>query len=281
LADFYSLLLEIVCDHSFSVGADGTLHPPPVGINPLLTHSKSEQFKRSLKRHVEDALLPSNAADVGSASTRLGGCDTVVYPLVQMGQIGFRQDEIVTERLFASFEAGSTAFLASGYFNIPQTYTDILMSSLNNWNILAASPKANGFYGAKGVAGHVPSMYVYFASQFLKKTFESSKQNNIKYFEYYRPNWTFHGKGLWFYPKSSPLPLVSLVGSSNFGCRSLLHDLETQALIVTENTSLRRALHEECRRLFECSSCVSYEQAMDREIHWLEKMATILLANRV
>ena len=57
--------------------------------------------------------------------------------------------------------------------------------------------QANGFYGARGIAGHVPSMYVYFANRFLKKTLDQQKKN-IKYFEYYRPGWTFHGKGIMY-----------------------------------------------------------------------------------
>ena len=141
LADFYSLLLDRVCDHSFRVGVDGALLPPPVGINPLSSQSESKQFKSSLKHSVEELIFPSRTGCLSSTAPRDSDCDTIVYPLVQMGQIGVRQDQIVTEKLFASLEDGSSAFLASGYFNMPPTYTDLLVTSPGGWNVLAASPE--------------------------------------------------------------------------------------------------------------------------------------------
>ena len=141
LANFYSLLLDKVCDHSFSVGVDGALLPPPVGINPLSSRSESEQFKLSLKHSVEELIFPSRTARLSSTAPRDSDCDTIVYPLVQMGQVGVKQDQMVTEKLFASLEEGSSAFLASGYFNMPPAYTDLLVTSPGRWNILAASPE--------------------------------------------------------------------------------------------------------------------------------------------
>lgn len=71
--------------------------------------------------------------------------------------------------------------------------------------------------------------------------------------EYSRPGGTFHAKGLWYYLSRSDLPLVSLIGSPNFGHRSVYRDLETQMYIVTENQTLRRQLHDEQLRLFQYS----------------------------
>ena len=54
-----------------------------------------------------------------------------------------------------------------------------------------------GFYGAKGPAGAIPHLYSNLAAQFLKESFAHSKR--ISYMEYYKPNWTYHAKGITFH----------------------------------------------------------------------------------
>lgn len=65
-----------------------------------------------------------------------------------------------------------------------------------------------------------------------------------------KPGWTYHAKGLWYYAPEARYPALSLIGSPNFGERSVKKDLETQIAIVTENEDLRKAMHEECRKLY-------------------------------
>ena len=115
----------------------------------------------------------------------------------------------------------------------------------------------------------------------------------IKLHEYHRAGWTFHGKGLWLTPLlqpqpqqeqqqhqqqqqpqqqqqrlasannsalSSPLhPSVVMVGSPNFGRRSVDRDLEAQVTLVTNDPGLRAAFGEERDQLFEGSTVVDEE----------------------
>ena len=37
--------------------------------------------------------------------------------------------------------------------------------------------------------------------------------------EYTRPRWTFHAKGLWYSPPGDTRPILTMVGSPNFGYR--------------------------------------------------------------
>lgn len=53
-----------------------------------------------------------------------------------------------------------------------------------------------------------------------------------------------------YYPPGLETPCMTLIGSPNFGERSVKLDLETQIAIVTENNELRNKLHEECRYLY-------------------------------
>ena len=55
----------------------------------------------------------------------------------------------------------------------------------------------------------------------------------VRMFEYRRPGWTFHGKGLWYTEQAgSPGPCLTMVGSPNFGYRSQKRDLETQVPVT-------------------------------------------------
>jgi phosphatidylserine/phosphatidylglycerophosphate/cardiolipin synthase-like enzyme len=87
--------------------------------------------------------------------------------------------------------------------------------------------------------------------------------------EYVRPGWTFHGKGIWWlrtasvkeneplFGRGSPRPqalpqlvMSSVIGSSNFGRRSLDRDLELSVLLETTDPTLVSALAEERDRLW-------------------------------
>ena len=77
--------------------------------------------------------------------------------------------------------------------------------------------------------------------------------------EYQRPGWTFHAKGIWHYLPGQTLPSATLVGSPNFGFRSVEKDLEAQITVVTTNPELRRDIDAEQDRLFAQSTPVTEE----------------------
>lgn len=70
-----------------------------------------------------------------------GGYDTVVFPLLQMGQYGIHQDEEVSTRLLEGVKRREMLCLASGYFNLPPQYTKALLQAAGDISILAASPE--------------------------------------------------------------------------------------------------------------------------------------------
>jgi CDP-diacylglycerol--glycerol-3-phosphate 3-phosphatidyltransferase len=51
-------------------------------------------------------------------------------------------------------------------------------------------------------------------------------------------------KGLWMYPDDEETPIISVIGSPNFGYRSAERDLEAQVTIFTRHPGLRNRLHE-------------------------------------
>ena len=58
---------------------------------------------------------------------------------------------------------------------------------------------------------------------------------------------------------------MTLIGSPNFGFRSVSRDLEAQLAIVTENKTLKQKLHDERSRLYSTTSTVSEQTFLDDE----------------
>lgn len=100
------------------------------------------------------------------------------------------------------------------------------------------------------MAGGIPDAYCLIAQRFRNSANRLGQGYRIHLQEYLKKGWTYHAKGLWYYPPNSISPCMTLIGSPNFGERSVKRDLETQLAIVTENPDLRNKLHEECEELY-------------------------------
>lgn len=111
-------------------------------------------------------------------------------------------------------------------------------------------------------SGGIPHAYTLLAHDFYKLIQEYKQTEHISVHEYVRDKWTFHAKGLWYYFPSESWPSLTLIGSPNFGHRSVYRDLEAQVAIVTNNQSLREALHEEKSHLYNSAECVTSETFM-------------------
>lgn len=186
--------------------------------------------------------------------------DTWIFPSIQMGPFNVRHDSCLTTRFLQSGAPGAKFKFATGYFNLTNDYQNVILNtSQSHFDILSASPKANGFYGARGPAGGITHAYTLISKQFFDKVQTRGSSERIRLFEYYRDKWTFHSKGLWYYLPGSSYPIATMVGSANFGFRSVEKDLEAQMTIVTRNETLQQALHHEQERLFLSSEAVSRE----------------------
>lgn len=196
------------------------------------------------------------------------GYDTWIYPLVQMGQLGIYQDSLATTRILSEAQKHSTLCVATGYFNLTSEYMNTLIhASKANCEILMAHPRTNGFFGARGLAGGIPYAYSLIAKKFRTQLSKARQDERVKFWEYMRDNWTYHGKGLWYYPPNSKKPCLTLIGSPNFGARSVKRDLETQLAVVTENEELKEKFHQECSRLYEFGEKAELEREVPKWVH--------------
>ncbi|KAJ9062289.1 CDP-diacylglycerol--glycerol-3-phosphate 3-phosphatidyltransferase [Entomophthora muscae] len=216
-------------------------------------------------------------------------CDTVVVPVVQMGQLNILQDQRVTLEILQSIhssgrtKAGVTnrysAAITSGYFNFNKLYQEKILQTSALFDIITASPEANGFFGSKGISKYIPDAYTIIEDAFIGKTIGANRFKTIKVEEYSRPNWTYHAKGLWLKQPNEHLPFLTSIGSPNFGYRSLERDLEAQVFLMTANPRLRHDMHKELDNIRKYVSPVTEESLLDisRAPRLFAKIATPLV----
>ena len=182
--------------------------------------------------------------------------------------------------------------------NLPLAYLHPLASSVSPVRLLTASPSANGWHDAKGIAVHVPS--VYSALTLATLTALSSSPSPPHILEWIHPSHSFHAKGLWLtgphspspptptttrspFPPTPPTPLpppppptLTIVGSTNFGERSLERDGEVSLVVVTKRGGvLAEELRKERDRLFDGGVEVTRDtfeaEGSPRRLSWLVK----------
>ncbi|CAJ1080015.1 CDP-diacylglycerol--glycerol-3-phosphate 3-phosphatidyltransferase%2C mitochondrial [Xyrichtys novacula] len=283
VADFFSDLVEAVGDVSLQLQPDdsvtmleGMVHPYKGNRQDFSAVARDRIMEVMNTAHVRQQLLNrlEDSEDEGEE-------DTWVFPLVQMKPLGIQVDEQVTQRLLTDAGPDSTVFLTSGYFNLTRAYMRLVLGAGASYRILTASPEVNGFFGAKGVAGAIPAAYIHIARQFYNQVCRLGQQERIHLHEYHRSQWTFHAKGLWYYLQGQDRPCLTLIGSPNFGYRSVHRDLEAQIAIVTDNEELQSQLQEEQEMLYRRSSEVSDStfERPDRHVKLWVKLVTPLIKN--
>ncbi|XP_036194886.1 CDP-diacylglycerol--glycerol-3-phosphate 3-phosphatidyltransferase, mitochondrial [Myotis myotis] len=297
VADFFTELVDAVGDVSLQLQGDDTVQVVEGMVHPykgdraaycqaanarvmgVINAARTRQQMLHAQTFHGDASGPQE--DAAAAGDRRPAPDTWIYPLVQMKPFEIRIDEAVTAALLTEAECGARVYLTTGYFNLTQAYMDLVLGTRAEYQILLASPEVNGFFGAKGVAGAIPAAYVHIERQFYQEVCSLGQQERVQLQEYWRRDWTFHAKGLWLYLAGSGLPCLTLIGSPNFGYRSVHRDLEAQIAIVTESQALQQQLHQEQAQLYLRSSVVSPAtfQQPGRQVKLWVKMVTPLIKN--
>ena len=276
LADYYEGLVDTVATFSLVMDREGEFrtnkefnsHPFKGKLNQFV-----EESSGLVRRFLEDQKV-KNKVDTEDF-------DTVVFPTVEMGQLGIKQDSEITSRILRSGGQRGIFHFATGYFNLTEDYMrDMMNSQQSNYSILMAHPKANGFLGARGPAGGIPHAYTLIAQTFYNLLLSKNLQNRIKMFEYQREGWTFHAKGLWYTPSMSisSLPCLTMVGSPNFGYRSVSKDLETQVTILTTNRGLQEQMGQEQSKLYQQGTEVkrnTYQQEERRVPAWVKMVVGV------
>lgn len=97
-------------------------------------------------------------------------------------------------------------------------------------------------------------------SDLLHRIRRSGRSNSLHLYEWSRPGNSYHAKGLWLTSSHSPAPLLTVIGSPNFGARSVQRDTESSLVVLTQpESALARQLAEEQRAIFKPARLVTLD----------------------
>ncbi|KAJ8667440.1 hypothetical protein QAD02_009103 [Eretmocerus hayati] len=263
LCDFYCDLVNRVSEFSFQLNSDGTDYWNENSFHPV--ESSNDVFVSEASDKVRSLFLKeiNKRSDLHKQDLKE---DTWVFPLVQMGQLNIRHDSQITLQLLKTAQAGSVLRLATGYFNLTTNYKEAIIDSCRaECHLLTAHPEANGFFRAKGVAGGIPAAYSKIENSFFELCKKFKQDQRIKLWEFMKPGWTYHAKGLWYSMPGQQKPSLTLIGSPNFGYRSVERDLETQVALLTTNKNLQDSLQKEYEHLFNSAEVVTSSTFQQKE----------------
>ncbi|KAF5374502.1 hypothetical protein D9615_009131 [Tricholomella constricta] len=232
-----------------------TLHWPDSQTHPHYIHQKAEAALSTFQtsNRTTHQLEPSrDEKELASTSNGANTDDVILFPVIQAGQFNIREEESALALLFRRLSSQPTRMqdskstgalrplvdLTSGYFGLYQPYQDLVLKNDVDTRIVAASPKANGFFGSTGISGRIPEGYTLLEQRFMRavkeagRAWKSATSRGVQLSEWERPGWTYHAKGIWVSPTPSSPPVLTLFGSTNLNSRSAHIDTELSFIMV-------------------------------------------------
>ncbi|KIM62047.1 hypothetical protein SCLCIDRAFT_1215389 [Scleroderma citrinum Foug A] len=282
LADYCFSFLRTISGFSYqmtcsgSASAEPTISWPDQSVKPWKVHPLVEH---SLAKFQASHLATSTSIPTNNNNTH----DVVLFPIIQGGQFNIREEASTVSMLFEHLADHATPHaskpfmnLTSGYFGLYKPYQDLILKSSIGCEILCASPKANGFYGSRGLSGLIPEGYTLLERRFMRAVRaagrDTGSQNGstdaIGLSEWVREGWTYHAKGIWLSPSISSPPVLSLFGSTNLNARSANLDTELSFVLLTSSEALQKSLQDEVGGLW---NCAAPWQGAERNVRWRTK----------
>ncbi|KAK2460265.1 hypothetical protein APHAL10511_007654 [Amanita phalloides] len=243
-------------------------------------HHIHKQVRRALSSFQEsqlDTLIPHSGTtgqdDNQPTASHITEQHVMIIPMIQAGQFGIREEENVLELLFRHLESyGQTSLrrplldLTTGYFGLYKSYQDFILKSLHvDTRIVCSAPRANGFFGSKGISGRIPEGYTYLEQQFMRAVRDANRcwavdasgnGRGVELSEWERDGWTYHAKGIWLSPSPETLPILTMFGSTNLNSRSAHLDTELSFLMIVPSELQPADAHTVSHRISEASNSV-------------------------
>ena len=274
LGDYLEQLIQTIGNISMHLNSDGTFS---CELDPLDERNKQTiQFR--LRNEVEQLnksyfIKNSSKGDLKSKAVDGDDSTTLIYPLLQMKKFNVNTDETFTKFIFNSLGESSKLYLASGYFNLTKDYQQSIFRVAAkrpdcSVELIMASEEVNSFYKAQGPIQHIPSIYTQLSKNFIENL-NSKMLSNVSLLSYFRSNWTFHAKGLWLMNTSTSDYFLSLVGSPNFGYRSVYKDLELQMTILTKDDHLIKQFLAEYENIRKYTKLIHSPDELPSVSYWI------------
>jgi CDP-diacylglycerol---glycerol-3-phosphate 3-phosphatidyltransferase len=207
---------------------------------------------------------------------------TYLYPVSQFTPIVDKTDpstelpalQTVLRALFTPGLKPASWTFTAGYFNIHSSISELLRKSaevVHQGTIITASPEANGFLGSKGMSGYLPAGYTMLSLRFLRALKDKGSSIQLREWRNGIVNtpggWSYHAKGIWVSAGGEAgrsLPLLTVIGSSNYTRRSYGLDIECGAIVVSNQEQVRSAWRAELDNLLQHTNAVTAKD-LERE----------------
>ena len=266
ICDYFDQLIQTVSKFSMNLKQDGHF-----SLHSEWKYDPRRYFHQSMfQKCARHEILKLNQ-QFSLENPNLNGTDTFVFPLLQMNSIGIKDEENFTSSLLQSLPPQSLLHMATGYFNLTKKYQTILINQSKTIpiSILMASEEANGFFNGNGILQYIPLIYTHYVKNFFK---QMSQPTDISIWYYNRVAWSFHAKGIWLF---HPYFFMTIVGSTNFGYRSVYRDNEAQIVILSKNKQLERMFMEEYQYLISNSRpLINQNDHLPQVPFWVSCVAT-------
>jgi CDP-diacylglycerol--glycerol-3-phosphate 3-phosphatidyltransferase len=145
ISEYYSDLVRAVSDVSYELHNMGDTFQLRVGSGVPDPVEQSKAFKKHATKSIRAFMRKWASVQ---QTPRDATYDTTLYPLLQMGPLGIRQDERVTlsvlDHVLHTEEKDGMAkvFITSGYFNFENRYSQsIIHTKAADVGLIAASPE--------------------------------------------------------------------------------------------------------------------------------------------
>lgn len=299
-SDYYYELHQLVSGLSYKVKSSNneqkfTMFWPDQNLAVEPTKSKAE-FIESASSVLTKFLLKEPTA---STAAHKNECPTIVYPVSQFSPLFQRGKDNSTEKptilqLISAISKPSINWtFTAGYFNmLPDIKRGLISTPSETATVITASPYANGFFQSKGISGNLPDAYLHLSRKFLKAVKRHGKENTIALREWKRGivnkpgGWSYHAKGLWLGDSNNGdfRPILTCIGSSNYTRRAYSLDLESNAVILTNDEKLRNEMQQELNNLLAHTKEVTladFKTDSERKVSTGVKVATYLLGKRL
>jgi CDP-diacylglycerol--glycerol-3-phosphate 3-phosphatidyltransferase len=113
-----------------------------------------------------------------------------IVPLVQNGPADVTYDQNFMEEIVRKASANSQLNLATGYFNLTESFIEQILSGTARYRIMTTSEFGNGFYGSKGLSGNIPDIYTSIEKEFHDLIGKRQQDQRVRLYEYYKENWS-------------------------------------------------------------------------------------------
>lgn len=172
-----------------------------------------------------EAEYNEDCANNMNATIKPNGCSDLINSDTKIFYFADYDEQNIFDLLFR--EEYDDIFISTSYLNFPSSHLQILYSRAIK--IFSSSPESRNFKNFSIFGRIISQMYTYSAL----KTKEYLPKSEI--FEYCKAGYSYHSKGVWLFRKDFA---ISIIGSSNYNCRSNMTDKEAGWIFITKDTNL-------------------------------------------